>query len=98
MKTNHKCTLIFSALLFGTGLSDAFCQSFDNLISNWGTPKTIVFQSSIYGNGFQHKIYNDDLGNGQVFLRIAANNNTGSYVNHISIHTNGKVGIGESAP
>lgn len=72
-------------------------SSFDTLNANVGINKSINWTSSIWGNGFGHKLYNADPGGGTQ-LRIAGRNNTTEWTDIMSVTSTGNVGIGTTVP
>lgn len=96
-----------SALLFAFGssilmASDAMAQSttFDELKGNYGSNKSISWTTSMYQNGYGHKIYGIDQqdGSGTTQLRIANRNNATSWSDALTISSNGKIGVGTNSP
>lgn len=61
------------------------------------TNKAIIWNSSPYGNGFGHKIYNDDY-NGKTYLKFAARHSSATWTDAMTITSLGNVGIGTDNP
>jgi hypothetical protein len=75
--------------------------NFDNLNAYLGHPKNIEWYTSNWGNGFGHKIYNDDPQNGSTYLKIAGRHSSiqnGAWKDILSISSDSKVGIGDFFP
>lgn len=75
---------------------------FDNLNANCNaiagyTGKSIIWNTSPYGNGFGHRIYNDDY-NGKTYLKFAARDNSATWTDAMTITSLGNVGIGTDNP
>ena len=79
--------------------SDAIAQTtqFDVLNSNVGSNKNIVWNTSGFGAGFGHKMYNFDPG-GRTLLKIASRHNTATWTDLMTFSSDGQVGIGTSDP
>ena len=64
---------------------------------NTSVPAYIEWPTSNFGAGFSHKIYNDD-NNGKTYLKIAARHNSATWVDHLTVTSDGFIGIGTNAP
>lgn len=71
--------------------------AFDNLTGNGGTSKSISWTTSIFGNGFGHRIVNNDPG-GHTTLNFQARHNTVFWSDVMVLTSTGSVGIGVSNP
>lgn len=71
--------------------------SFDVLNSNTGHNKSIIWNSSVFGSGFGHKIYSYDPGS-KTNLRIAGRHNSSSWQDILTVTSDGKIGIGTTDP
>ncbi|MBQ4822477.1 tail fiber protein [Aquimarina sp. MMG016] len=71
--------------------------TFDNLNANNYVNKAITWNSSNYGSGFGHRIINSDPG-GQTLLNFQGRHNNTSWINILSLTSNGKMGVGTSDP
>src|SRR5690606_20880291 len=85
--------LIVAGLLMGVNV---YSQSFTTLEAS-GANRKIEWVTSDYGNGFGHKIYNDDPG-GITQLNIAARHNSTVWVDALTITSEGKIGVGTESP
>ena len=88
-----KSLLIISAGMLLCAMN-GFSQSFDNLYSNVGPDKSIIF-TPVANSG--HKIYGFDAGT-RTDLRLAARANTSVWTDIMSITSAGNVGIGTVNP
>jgi hypothetical protein len=67
--------------------------------SGGGTDFGIEWFSSSYGSGYGHKIYNSfPSSGGRTDLRIAGRHNSGTFVDLMTITSDGYVGIGTTSP
>jgi hypothetical protein len=57
----------------------------------------ITWNTSAYGSGFAHKIYNDDYG-GRTYLKIAGRHNSATFKDIITVSSDEQVGIGTNNP
>lgn len=88
-----KINSLIVGLLIGMNV---YSQSFTTLDAS-GANRKIEWITSDYGNGFGHKIYNDDPG-GITLLNIAARHNSTLWVDALSITSEGKIGVGTESP
>ena len=86
-------SIIVAGLLIG---ANVYSQSFTTLEAS-GVNRKIEWVTSDYGNGFAHKIYNNDPG-GITLLNIAARHNSTVWVDALSITSEGKIGVGTESP
>lgn len=91
---------VIALTFFASEMMRAQSLTFDD-ITNKTTPiptnKAIIWNSSPYGNGFGHRIYNDDY-NGKTYLKFAARHNSATWTDAMTITSQGNVGIGTDNP
>ncbi|WP_443938777.1 hypothetical protein [Pedobacter sp. MW01-1-1] len=92
----RKKLALFVISIFISGHGFAQELTFDNLHSQ-SYDKSIVWNTSNYGNGFGHKIYSKDPGN-WTLLSIAGRHNSASYTDIMTFTTTGNVGVGTNIP
>ena len=102
MKTHIKTMALAISTLVLSNAGMAQTVSFDNLNANCNatagfTGKSIIWNTSPSGNGFGHKIYNDDY-NGLTYLKFAARHSATNWTDAMTITSQGKIGIGTDAP
>ena len=71
--------------------------AFDNLTGNGGQGKAISWTTSLFGNGFGHRIVNVDPGE-LTTLNFQTRHNTTTWTNVLVLTSTGNVGIGVSNP
>ncbi|MBQ4804098.1 hypothetical protein J8L88_14645 [Aquimarina sp. MMG015] len=100
MNTNFgimKKSLIFLFILLWSIRGVGQTTNFDNLNANYSVNKAITWDTSSWGSGFGHRILNTDPG-GQTLLNFQGRHNATSWVDILTLTSNGKVGIGKSNP
>ncbi|WP_247672626.1 tail fiber protein [Aquimarina sp. MMG016] len=85
------CLLVSSVSIIGQ------TTTFDNLNANYSTNKSITWYTSNYGSGFGHRIINSDPG-GKTLLNFQGRHNSTSWINIMSLTSDGKMGIGTTSP
>jgi hypothetical protein len=71
---------------------------FDNITANGNAlNKKIEWPTSPWGQGFAHKIYNDDYG-GKTYLKIAGRHNSATFIDIATFTSDGLMGLGTNAP
>jgi hypothetical protein len=88
---------IFPMMLLCAVRSFAQRITFDSLVANSASNKSLVFTPSVYQNGYGHRIYGID-GGGKTDLRFASRHNTAAWTDIMAITSNGNVGIGTNQP
>lgn len=99
MKKTIKFLILFGAIYLADQ-SVAQTSNFDTLNAkprSGGALGSIIWNTSIYGNGFGHKIYNDDL-SGKTCLKFAARHNSTTWTDMLTLTSDRKVGIGTANP
>ncbi|WP_405207449.1 hypothetical protein [Aquimarina sp. LLG6339-5] len=100
MNTNFgimKKSLIFLFILLWSIRGVGQTTNFDNLNANYSVNKAITWDTSSWGSGFGHRILNTDPG-GQTLLNFQGRHNATSWVDILTLTSNGKVGIGKNNP
>lgn len=91
--------ITISILLFLLVFQNLSAQNlaFDNLTANGGSTKPISWTTSLFGNGFGHRIINVDPGEFTT-LNFQARHNTTTWTNVMVLTSTGNVGIGVNNP
>ena len=92
-----KKILLLSFIVAGANFSFSQTITFDNINSNVGHNKSIIWNTASFGSGFGHKIYSFDPGS-KTNLRIAGRHNSTTWTDILTITSDGRVGIGTTDP